>query len=76
MGIGLGYGPVIDLDDDLWGNAVNTASKLGEDTSEPGEILITEEFYAALIAEHADVSGCVPVEGAARKASFPYYLCK
>lgn len=76
MGMGLGFGKVLDLGDDIWGDAVNTASKLGEDTAEPGEILITADFHAALLAEGEKAPECKLVEGAARKAKFAYYSCR
>lgn len=42
LAIGIGYGEVLDLDgQDIWGDEVNRASKLGEDIAEPGEILVT-----------------------------------
>jgi class 3 adenylate cyclase len=41
--IGIGYGPMLVVgDDDMLGNEVNLASKLGEDVAERGEILLTE----------------------------------
>lgn len=40
--IGIGYGPVLLACDDMYGNELNLASKLGEDVAEKGEILITE----------------------------------
>lgn len=40
--IGLGYGPVLLACDDMYGNELNLASKLGEDVAEKGEILFTE----------------------------------
>ena len=76
MGIGLGFGKVLDLGDDIWGDAVNTASKLGEDTAEPGQILVTEEFRAALLAEGEPAPECALVDVAARKAKFAYYSCR
>ena len=51
-GIGIGYGRVLDVGDDVWGNEVNLASKLGEDLAVAGEILLTETARA-----HVDV-GC------------------
>jgi class 3 adenylate cyclase len=38
---------------DFFGNAVNRASKLGEDLAEAGEILVTREAMATLPAGHA-----------------------
>lgn len=41
--VGIGYGPVLKIgDDDVFGEEVNAASKLGEDTAEAWEILLTE----------------------------------
>lgn len=42
VAIGIGHGPVLLFCDDLYGNEMNLASKLGEDTAERGEILLTE----------------------------------
>jgi class 3 adenylate cyclase len=38
---------------DFFGNAVNRASKLGEDLAEAGEILVTREAMATLPGDHA-----------------------
>jgi class 3 adenylate cyclase len=49
LSIGIDYGPVLDLDGaDYFGDAVNIASKLGEDVAEGGELLITERAAAGL----------------------------
>ncbi len=41
--VGLGYGNILKIsDDDVFGKEVNSASKLGEDTAEPWEILVTQ----------------------------------
>lgn len=45
---GIGYGDVLDLEEDLFGLEVNLASKLGEDLAEPGEALLTPAALAAL----------------------------
>lgn len=74
IGIGLGFGSVLFLGGDVWGDAVNTASKLGEDTASGGEILISEEFHAALLAEGFKPE-CVLIPASHRKTSFPYYSC-
>ncbi|HEO64447.1 MAG TPA: adenylate/guanylate cyclase domain-containing protein [Spirochaetes bacterium] len=43
--LGLGYGEILKIgDDDVFGREVNAASKLGEDTAEPWEILVTESI--------------------------------
>ena len=46
--IGIGFGPVLNLGDDLWGNEVNLASKLGEDLAGHGEVLLTETAAVSL----------------------------
>ena len=47
--IGIGYGPMLLVgDDDMLGNEVNLASKLGEDVADDGEILVTEAAHAGL----------------------------
>lgn len=40
--MGIGYGPTLLACDDLYGNEMNLASKLGEDVAERGEVLITD----------------------------------
>jgi len=43
LSIGISWGEVLDIDGhDMFGDAVNMASKLGEDTASGGEILLTE----------------------------------
>jgi class 3 adenylate cyclase len=52
--IGIGYGPALHVPrTDLWGDEVNLAFKLGEDTAGPGEILLTERAFAALATQPA-----------------------
>jgi adenylate cyclase len=47
--LGLGYGKMLKIgDDDIFGAEVNAASKLGEDTADPWEILVTEQFKKAI----------------------------
>lgn len=45
---GIGYGDVLDIENDMFGLEVNLASKLGEDLAEPGEALLTPSAAAAL----------------------------
>lgn len=45
---GIGYGDILDLDDDLFGLEVNLASKLGEDVARPGEALLTPSAAEAM----------------------------
>ncbi|MDX2241760.1 MAG: adenylate/guanylate cyclase domain-containing protein [Leptolyngbyaceae cyanobacterium bins.302] len=48
-GIGIGYGTTLIVgEEDLFGNEMNLASKLGEDLARQGEILLTEAAYRQL----------------------------
>lgn len=42
VSIGIGHGPILLFCDDMYGNEMNLASKLGEDVAERGEILLTD----------------------------------
>lgn len=48
VSIGIGYGPILLFCDDLYGNEMNIASKLGEDLAERDEILLSKEAHDAL----------------------------
>jgi class 3 adenylate cyclase len=49
LSVGLGYGPVLRIGDlDVFGAEVNAASKLGEDTAEAWEILVTDNVCKEL----------------------------
>jgi len=48
--IGIDHGRVIRLDDDLFGDAVNVAYKLGEDVAKRREVLLGDAAHAALPA--------------------------
>jgi len=50
--IGIGHGRVLLACDDLYGDEINLASKLGEDVAEKKEILLTANAHAKL-KEHA-----------------------
>ena len=53
---GIDHGKILIIDDnDFFGNAVNRASKLGEDTANPGEILITKDAMD-LISSEANIN--------------------
>jgi class 3 adenylate cyclase len=54
---GIDYGPILVVPGvDFFGNAVNRASKLGEDLADAGEILVTREALATLPAGAAVIS--------------------
>ncbi|MGH2813323.1 MAG: adenylate/guanylate cyclase domain-containing protein [Actinomycetota bacterium] len=49
VSVGIGYGPILNVaNEDIWGNEVNLASKLGEDIAERGEVLMTEAAFDAV----------------------------
>jgi class 3 adenylate cyclase len=48
--MGIGYGEVLNLEDDMFGEQMNLASKLGEDLARRSEILLTE-------AAHQQIAG-------------------
>jgi class 3 adenylate cyclase len=49
IGVGIGWGDVLDIDGlDLFGHEVNLASRLGEDVSDAGDILVTRAVFSAL----------------------------
>lgn len=57
VSIGLSWGKILQVPDhDFFGNAVNIASKLGEDLAEAEEILIDDELYRHLPAGLANLS--------------------
>ena len=50
--LGIGYGDVLRIgDDDVFGAEVNAASKLGEDTAGPWEILLTDNVRQQLAGD-------------------------
>lgn len=52
--VGLGYGPLLKIGDaDAFGEELNAASKLGEDTAQAGEILVTRSFQKQLQSDYA-----------------------
>lgn len=66
--VGIGHGRVLRIgDQDVWGQEVNAASKLGEDTAKAGEILVTGAMHDALGADPAlSFESIGPVTGSAR----------
>jgi class 3 adenylate cyclase len=54
--IGIGFGRVIELTDDLFGDEVNIAFKLGEDVARKREILLSEGALAQLRREGTEVA--------------------
>ncbi len=55
LGIGIGYGDVLRIGDaDVFGAEVNAAAKLGEDTAQAGEILVTAAVHDAVEGDAHD----------------------
>lgn len=46
--MGIGFGKILELADDAFGDQVNIAFKLGEDVAEPGQILLSDEAAEGL----------------------------
>ncbi len=78
LAIGLGFGPTLMIgDEDLFGDSVNTASKLGEDTAKGGEILVSEQFYQQLTTEAKSAPpSCERFDAGTRETKFPFYRCQ
>jgi adenylate cyclase len=55
--IGIGFGRVIELTDDVFGDEVNIAFKLGEDVASKREILVSSSAYEQLGKEGGAISG-------------------
>ncbi len=52
--VGIGYGHILELQDDIFGDEVNIAFKLGEDVALAHQILLSEPAYAKLGGEAAE----------------------
>lgn len=63
VSIGIGYGPTLLACDDMYGNEMNLASKLGEDVAERGEILLTEAAKKGCNKNHPLASFPLTVSG-------------
>jgi adenylate cyclase len=48
ISVGIGWGPTLVLQRDMWGSEFNLASKLGEDLAGAGEVLLTSAAHRAL----------------------------
>jgi len=69
--VGLGHGPVLKIgDEDIWGREVNYASKLGEDLAKSGEILVTEDFQRAFLAQSTKSQDPLGVTFEEKQSSF------
>lgn len=62
--IGVGFGDLLVLEgEELYGDEVNLASKLGEDVAQGGEVLLTEAAKAELSPATATTAGRVSISG-------------
>lgn len=68
VSIGIGYGTTLLACDDMYGNEMNLASKLGEDTAERGEILLTEAAHKECSKKHKFTSFPLTISGVTLKA--------
>jgi class 3 adenylate cyclase len=72
VSIGIDYGKILIINgQDMFGDAVNRACKMGEDIGNAGEILITKEAMD-LIPKEADIQG-KPIELSIGGLSIPAY---
>jgi adenylate cyclase len=72
VSIGIGYGPILLGSEDLFGDEVNLASKLGEDLAGHGEILLTQEAKRQCKGKGKSFA-LVPVRFSVGKASLSAY---
>ncbi len=68
VSIGIGYGPVLLACDDMYGNELNLAAKLGEDVAERGEILLTAAAKKSLKIKYAFSALPIAISGVTMKA--------
>lgn len=69
--MGIGWGRIIELEDDIYGDAVNLAFKLGEDVANGGEILLSEDA-----AKHCDLAMEGPLHTDCGHIDLIYYKLK
>ncbi len=68
VSIGIGYGLTLLACDDMYGNEMNLASKLGEDTAERSEILLTDAAQKACPKKYKFTSFPLSISGVTMKA--------
>jgi class 3 adenylate cyclase len=68
---GVAWGRILQLEDDLFGDAVNVAYKLGEDTAKAGEVLL-DEHAAQRVLDRVDGPRVVETGG----IELPYYVLR
>lgn len=55
--VGVAHGKMLRLDDNVFGDPVNVAFKLGEDLADAGEVLVSADTFAAAVAEGVGFAG-------------------
>lgn len=73
VSIGIAMGDVLRVGNDLFGDPVNRASKLGEDLGEAEELLLGTEVFDAL--DEGAKAGCVLQPEGTRESKLPFVLC-
>ena len=68
VSIGIGFGPTLLACDDMYGNELNLASKLGEDVAEKGEVLLTASAKKSLKKKFAFETFPLTISGVTMKA--------
>lgn len=68
VSIGIGFGPTLLACDDMYGNELNLASKLGEDVAEKGEVLLTSTAKKSLKQKFAFDSFPLTISGVTMQA--------
>jgi len=68
VSVGIGFGTVLLFCDDMYGNEMNLASKLGEDVAERNEILLTPAARAKTKGKHAFTTLPMSMSGVTMKA--------
>lgn len=73
VSIGIATGDVLRVGNDVFGDAVNRASKLGEDLGEAEELLLGPEVFEALPVDAR--TGCTMQPEGTRESKFAFALC-
>lgn len=73
VSIGVTMGDVLRVGNDLFGDPVNRASKLGEDLGEAEELLLGTEVFDAL--DEPARAGCALQPEGTRESKLPFVLC-
>ncbi|MDB5687241.1 MAG: hypothetical protein JWR77_1830 [Rhizorhabdus sp.] len=67
--IGIGFGQILDIEGDMFGDEINLTCKLAEDIAQRGEVLMTQAAHASLGTGIDSVAKSVSISG----LSLPYH---